>query len=47
VTRKQIRFWLRATPAEAVDAALVDLVTEGKITAGPQYEIVKEKIDAG
>lgn len=35
VTRKQIGQWLRRTPAEAVDAALVDLITEGKIAAGP------------
>lgn len=35
VTRKQIGTWLRRTPAEAVDAALLDLVAEGKISAGP------------
>jgi hypothetical protein len=33
VTRKQIGVWLRATPAAAVDAALLDLATEGKITS--------------
>ena len=34
VTRKQIGAWLFATPAEFVDAALVELIEEGKITAG-------------
>jgi hypothetical protein len=34
VTRTQIGDWLRHTPAEAIDAALVNLVAEGKITAG-------------
>ena len=32
VTRKQIGEWLFATPAEHVDAALVELIAEGKIT---------------
>jgi hypothetical protein len=32
VTRKQIGAWLFATPAEFVDAALVELIAEGKVT---------------
>ena len=32
VTRKQIGDWCSRTPAEAVDAALVELVAEGKVT---------------
>jgi hypothetical protein len=35
VTRRQIGAWLSRTPAEAVDAALVDLIAEGAITCSP------------
>jgi hypothetical protein len=31
VSRKQIGNWMRATPSEAIDAALIDLISEGKI----------------
>ena len=31
VTRKEIGAWLAFTPAEAIDAALVDLIAEGAI----------------
>jgi hypothetical protein len=45
VTRKQIGDWLSRTPAEAVDAALGELLAEGKIrNAGKRagsYEIVR------
>jgi len=33
VTRAQIGKWLSATPAAAIDAALLTLATEGKITS--------------
>ena len=35
VTRKEIGKWLARTPAEAIDAALVELIAEGKVMAGP------------
>ena len=35
VTRTQIGAWLARTPGEAVDAALVDLIAEGKVGAEP------------
>ncbi len=35
VTRKQIGQWLHRTPADAIDAALLGLIAEGKIMAGP------------
>lgn len=35
VTRAQIGKWLRRTPADAIDAALLELIAEGKVMAGP------------
>jgi hypothetical protein len=34
VSRAQIAAWMRRTPAEAVDAALAELVAEGRINVG-------------
>jgi hypothetical protein len=43
VSRLRVRTWLAVTPDAAIDAALADLITEGKIAqdASKRYKLVQ------